>query len=152
MGRWNLMPFVFAVLGVLFLIVAINGTQSQLFTLLKSEFVGTNSFVPWASAIIILGLIGYAKPVKPISDALIGLILLALLLANKGGFFAQFNSALKNPVAPSAANGATTATSLSPDATSAPFYSPSLSGGQTVTTPQGETMTVPPWTNAPGGF
>lgn len=108
------MPFVFAVLGVLFLIVAINGTQATLWSLLKSEFVGTNSFIPWASAIIILGLIGYAKPVKPIADGLIGLILLALILANKGGFFAQFNNALRNPVAPATPGNSPATAGVSP--------------------------------------
>lgn len=100
------MPFVFIILGLLFLVVAIRGTQAQFFALLRSEFVGANSFVPWASAIVILGLIGYARPVRPVTDALIGLIILAMLLANRGGFFAQFNSALRNPVAPDASGSA----------------------------------------------
>ena len=96
------MPFVFIFLGLLFLVVAVRGTQGQMFTLLKSEFVGTNSFVPWASSIVVLGLIGYARPIRPITDSLIGLILLVILLANHGGFFTQFNNAIRNPVAPAA--------------------------------------------------
>lgn len=91
------MPFVFIVLGLVFLVTAIRGTQGQMFALVKSEFVGTNSFVPWASSILILGAIGYAKPVRPVTDAMIGLILLAMLLGNKGGFFAKFNDAIRNP-------------------------------------------------------
>jgi hypothetical protein len=96
------MPFVFLFLGMLLLVTAIRGTQGDLFALLKSEFVGKSSFFPWAAAIIILGAIGYIRPIRPISDALIGLVILVIILANKGGVFAQFNTALSAPVTPSA--------------------------------------------------
>ncbi len=94
------MPFVFVVIGILFLVTAIRGTQGAMFTLLKSEFVGSNSFVPWAAAIFILGALGYSKTVRPVADAMIGLVFLAMILANKGGFFSQLNNQLRNPVAP----------------------------------------------------
>lgn len=94
------MPFVFIVIGILFLVVAIQGTQAQLVALLKSEFVGSNSFLPWAAAIVILAAIGYAKPVRPIADAFIGLIILVMILANKGGFFTALNNQIHNPTAP----------------------------------------------------
>lgn len=96
------MPFVFVIIGLLFLITAIRGTQNDMFALVKSEFWGTNSFVPWAAAIFILGAIGYARPVRPIADAMIGLVILVMVLANKGGFFTAFNNAIRNPVAPAA--------------------------------------------------
>lgn len=95
------MPFVFVVIGLLFLVVAIRGTQAEMFALLKSEFVGTNSFVPWVAALLILGSLGYAKPIRPITDAMMGLIILVMILANKGGFFAAFNRQIDNPTAPS---------------------------------------------------
>jgi hypothetical protein len=103
------MPFVFVVMGLLFLVVAVRGTQDTLFSLVKSEFTGSGSFIPWAAAIFILGAIGYAKPVKPIADAMIGLVLLAMILNNKGGIFKQFETQIANPTAvnvAAASNGA----------------------------------------------
>lgn len=97
------MPFIFLLLGVAFLIVAVRGTQDTLFGLLKSEFVGTNSFVPWISSILILGALGYAKPIRPVAHAMIGLIILTMILTSKGGVFSKFNQAIRNPVAPAQA-------------------------------------------------
>lgn len=96
------MPFVLLFLGILFFVVSIQGTQTNLFTLLKSEFVGSNSFVVWAAALIVIGLLGYIKPIKPISHAFMVLIVLVLVLANGQKFVGNFNSAIRAPTAPSA--------------------------------------------------
>lgn len=133
------MPFVFAVLGLLFLVVAIQGTQSEAFTLIKGEFTGSNSFVVFAAAIAILGALAYIKPFRPIALSFIMLVVLVMVLANKGGFFAQFNAALRAPVTPTATPVAsTTATTAATAAQPAPVTSPAASqaavfGG--VTTP-----------------
>jgi hypothetical protein len=101
---WSLrVPFVLLVLGILFFVVSLQGTQGSLFALLKSEFVGTNSFVVWAAAFVIIGLLGYIKPIRPITHAFLVLMLLVLILTNGKGFFSQFNSALASPVTPSVA-------------------------------------------------
>jgi hypothetical protein len=100
------MPFVFLVFGLLFLVIAVRGTQSAAFKLLASEFSGPNSFVPWAAAILILGAIGYARPLRKPADAMIGLVFLGMILTNKGGFFSQLNAAIRNPVAPAPDAGA----------------------------------------------
>lgn len=94
------MPFVLLALGILFLVVSYQNTQSDLFALLKSEFSGSNSFLVWASAFIILGLIAYIKPVRPIAHGFMVLLVLVLVLANHGGFFKEFNNAIRNPKAP----------------------------------------------------
>ena len=104
------MPFVLLALGILFFIVSLQGTQGSLFDLLKSEFVGTNSFVVWAAAFVIIGLLGYIKPIRPITHAFLVLMLLVLVLTNGKGFFSQFNSALRSPTAPTASTGGTTPT------------------------------------------
>ena len=95
------MPFVLIALGVLFLVVSIQGTQGDLFALLKSEFVGSNSFLPWVAALLILGLLGYIRPIRPITHAFMLLVLLVLVLANGGKVFGRFNAAIRSPVAPS---------------------------------------------------
>ena len=106
------MPFVFLIVGVLFLVLARNGTQGDFETLLKSEFSGQHSFFVWASAIVILGLIGFFKPVRPITDAMIGLIVLVLILKNQG-LFRQLNAALNAPVAPAVTAPAATPAQIS---------------------------------------
>jgi hypothetical protein len=122
------MPFILIALGILFLVVAVQGTQGTLFTLLKSEFVGNNSFVVFAAAFVVLGLIAYIKPVRPVAHALMALVFLVLLLTNGKGFFSQFNAALKNPVAPSAASNTST---------------PSLTAGSPVTLYGGSGTVLP---------
>ena len=105
------MPFAFIGLGLLLLVVAIRGTQNDLFVLLKSEFTGSNSFPVWALAIVLLGAVGYIKPLRPISDGLLFLVLLVIVLKNGGDIFAKFDTAVAHPVAPSepAASTASTA-------------------------------------------
>lgn len=135
------MPLVFIVLGILFLVVSIRGTQGELWDLLKSEFQGQNGFVVWASAILILGFIGYWKRIRPVSDAGIGLIFLVLILSN-GGFFAKFNQAIRNPSAAAV--------------TAAQSYYPNIPGGAQsailggVPLTQGQASAQTPET-APGG-
>ncbi len=93
------MPFVFIVLGIGLLIVAIRGTQATAATLLKSEFSGAGSFLPWVISIAILCAVGFIKPVRPIADAMVGLIIMVMLIGSDKSFFAQFNQQIRNPVA-----------------------------------------------------
>ena len=115
------MPFVLLALGILFLVVSIKGTQGDLFDLLKSEFAGSNSFIVWASALIILGLLAYIKPIRPIVHAFMVLLVLVLVLANHGHFFTQFNQAIRNPTAPPQSNaGAPSPSTTGSNAQAAP--------------------------------
>ena len=118
------MPFVLLALGILFFIVSIQGTQGSLFSLLKSEFVGSNSFVVWAAAFVIIGLLGYIKPIRPITHAFLVLMLLVLVLTNGKGFFSQFNSAIRSPIAPTGA----TPTGTTSGAIAAPVSSSNFLG------------------------
>lgn len=108
------MPFVLLGVGVLFLVVAVRGTQGDFYKLLKSEFAGSNSFIPWIAAILVLGLAGYIKPIRPVTHAFIVLIILVLILANGGKVFGQFNDAIKSPVAPSTSPPAPAGQGLQP--------------------------------------
>jgi hypothetical protein len=86
-------------------VIAVRGTQATALGLLESEFTGTGSFVPWIIAIIILCSIGYIKPVRPLADSFVGLLLLAIVIgAYKKGtnIFAAFNQQIRNPVAAAA--------------------------------------------------
>lgn len=101
------MPFVLAIIGVMLMISAIQGTTGTLFSLLKSDFTGSDNFVLWIVAIMIVGSIGYIKKIQPISDAFLALILVVLFLSNKG-FFAQFMTAIQNPVQATASTSSST--------------------------------------------
>lgn len=94
------MPFVLLLVGVLCLIVAVKGTQGTLYDLLKAEFTGTNNFVVWAAAIMVLGLLGYIKPIRPVTHAFIALIVLVMILANGSGVFSKLGTAFAHPNAP----------------------------------------------------
>lgn len=98
------MPFVFIVVGIGLVVVAIRGTQATAFQLLQSEFSGPNSFVKWALALFILGGLGYVPVIRPITRALLLLVLLVIFLKNGKGLFAQFNTQVANPTASGGAN------------------------------------------------
>lgn len=95
------MPFALLIIGVVFIVSAINNTQSQLVVLLKNDFTGQANFVYWLAALLIIGAIGYVEKLKPVSDGLLVLIILVLLLSRgnpkfntAGGFFQQLTAAL----------------------------------------------------------
>jgi hypothetical protein len=88
------MPYVLIIVGAVILVTAINGTTGQLGTMLRADIFGSHGFIYWFLAILVIGAIGYIKPFKKLSDWLLVLVVLVLFLANKGGVFAQFNTAL----------------------------------------------------------
>lgn len=116
------MPFVIAFIAIIMVAIGVRGHAKDAGDLLQSEFTGSNSFVSWFLAIMILGLIGYYKPVRPVADAMLGLVIVAILLtkanpnAAGGGFFAQLNDAFKTATAVPAQNvtGGTTTTTTNP--------------------------------------
>lgn len=83
------MPFAFLIVGLVMVIASVRGTSAQLFSLLKNDFTGTNSFTAWLLAILAVGSLGYIKPLQPLSRGFLVLLVIVLLLSN-GGFFEQF--------------------------------------------------------------
>lgn len=98
------MPFVVAFLGIMLLAIGLRGRAGDAGKLLASEFTGPNSFIQWFLAVMILGLLGYFKPVRPFADAMLGLVILAIILTKgnpsnaQGGFFKQLENAFQNTV------------------------------------------------------
>lgn len=97
------MPLILIAVGAALVIAAIRGTlqgstsSPGLLDLLYSDFVGPGNFFAWIAAIGLVGVVGYAKPLRPVSDAFIFLIIVVFILAaNKGGkdFFSSFNAQL----------------------------------------------------------
>lgn len=87
------MPFALLAIGLLLVIAAYNNTQTVLAAQLKKDFSGNTGFIMWIAAILIVGAIGYIRPLQTVSRAFLGLILVVIFLTN-AGFFSQFNAAL----------------------------------------------------------
>lgn len=75
-------------------VVGIRNTQGQLGTLLVGDFTGTPNFFYWVVALFIIGAFGYINELKAPSDAMLALVIIAILLSNRG-FFAQFTAQLQ---------------------------------------------------------
>ena len=97
------MPFAFIIIGLVLLISGVRNTTDQLTTLVKGDFTGQNSYIRWTFAILVIGAIGYIKQIEPISRMFLVLVVIVLILSNKG-VFASFNSQLFSPVNPSSPN------------------------------------------------
>ena len=77
------MPFALFVVGVWLLIAGVRNTAGPattpgtLFALLHGDFTGSDNFAYWFLAIVLIGSIGYIKPLRPLSSAF--LVLLCVL-------------------------------------------------------------------------
>jgi len=96
------MPFIILIIGIVLVVAAIRDTQSMLFTALVND---VPAFSVWFAAILILGAIGFIAPLKPLSKALLILILVVLVLRNYQAIIAGFNGAWQGE-----AKGATNST------------------------------------------
>lgn len=99
------MPYALVIAGIVLTIAGVRNTHRALFSLLSNDFTGNNSFIWWALSILGIGAIGYVQNLRPLANAFLALLLIVLILANKG-VFQQFTQALKNPIPPAPIGGA----------------------------------------------
>ncbi len=113
------MPFVFLIIGVMLLVIGLRGQSQAATTLLKDEFTGSGSFIQWFIAIMVLGLVGYYKPIRPLTDGLIGLVILTMILneQTKNNIFKAFETALQNTTPSPSGNAASSNATVSGAAT-----------------------------------
>ena len=90
------MPLALILIGILFLTASVRGDKCDgqqcsdlLFSTLKEDFTGPNNFLYWGIALWLIGAAGYYKPLKPLSNAFLGLVILVLFISNRG-FFQKF--------------------------------------------------------------
>lgn len=115
------MPFALIVIGVLIFFTALNGTAGPFGKQVYNDLFGTNGgFVYWVAGIVIVGLIGYIPSLKKPSDTFMVLIILAMLLHNKG-FFQQLQQGLQTGAGGSTATGATSGSTSAAQPTSGLF-------------------------------
>lgn len=91
------MPYVLIVAGLILSVAGARGTQSNLFTLIKGDFTGNQSFVWWFLSILGIGALGYVTDLRKFANAFLALVLLVLILAqNKNGnLFQNFINSVK---------------------------------------------------------
>lgn len=90
------MPIVFLFIGILLIVSAINNKLPELKTLVGEDFApsdGSVGFHIWIVALFVAGSLGYVKAFRPVANAFIALILVSLILSNRG-FFANFQKAI----------------------------------------------------------
>lgn len=96
------MPFAFLIVGAMFIVAGVRGTDSQLFSLIKGDFTSTDkqpSFISWLFVILLIGSLGYIEPIKPVSRAFLVLVIIVLFLSN-GGFFDKLVSGIEGASQP----------------------------------------------------
>jgi hypothetical protein len=108
------MPIVFAVAGLLLIVSGVRGTvissdasKPSLVGLVKQDFTGQPNYFEWVVAIVLIGAIGYIPKMEPISRAFMALVIVGMLLSNKG-FFAQLKALSKQSALTTQPTGAGT--------------------------------------------
>ena len=92
------MAWGFLFIGMMLLIAAWKKKHKELFALLKDDFTGDGNFFYWVLAIIILAALGTYRPIRPVTDAFLGLVILVIIIApyRKGrDIFSEFRSQIK---------------------------------------------------------
>jgi hypothetical protein len=87
------MPFILLLFGGMFVIAGYQKSAPCLFHQLGQDFNPHSQFWRFALGIGIVGAAGYIKPIRPIANGFLALVLVLLVLHN-GKFFQQFTAQL----------------------------------------------------------
>lgn len=100
------MPYAIILIGAVLLVSGIRGTYSDLWQLVRGDFSGTDSYLAWVAAIAVIGGIGYVPKLKPLSVALLTLLLIVLVLTREkgGGVFEKLQAYIQAGIPGSAGN------------------------------------------------
>ena len=94
------MPYALVIIGLLMIITGVLNTYAAFASQLQSDFTGPGNFVFWVIALGSVGALGYVDSLRTFSHYFMALILIALILNNKG-VFANFQKAIQSgPIAP----------------------------------------------------
>lgn len=95
------MPILMLFLGALSLDLAYRGTEHEFAKVLFSD-LGNAQFWAWGGSIIAIGALGYYSPARRISELGMALVILAMVLSNKG-LFPRLTQLATHPPQPSKA-------------------------------------------------
>jgi len=99
------MPLLFLGIGTVLILTGLKGDPAKLWSLIQGDFTGTNNFIYWLIAILVLGSLGYVESLKGLSRLFVILLMIVLLLDNKG-FFTQLQAFINSTqAAPAATKG-----------------------------------------------
>jgi hypothetical protein len=144
------MPFAIMFVGLILLITGVRGTVTPLGGQLQKDFTGSQSFVMWALAIVLVGFAGYVPELRRLSHWFLALIVLSMVLANgRNGLFAKFMAQIK--AGPSASPGGA---AIGPSGSSESAISNALVGAASEgwKSPAGAGTGWQPWCAEPNTF
>lgn len=107
------MPFALLIIGAVLLVASVRDKQSDLFSLIKGDFTGSDNFVYWTLSILLIGALGYVPSLQKLSRLFMALVVVVLFL-HKQGFFAQFQQQISAPLT-GGGNQATSTTPTTPN-------------------------------------
>jgi hypothetical protein len=84
------MPFALITIGLIMIVTGVKGTQGMMAAQLRSDATG---FITWVVAIGAIGALGYVEKLRTFSHYFMALVLIAMLLSNRG-FFAELQKAI----------------------------------------------------------
>lgn len=122
------MPFAMLLIGALLIVAGIRNQLSPLGALLAKDFSGQGNFLYWVAGIGAVGAIGDYAPFKNASRLFLVLIVLSMVVADKG-FFAQLQSALADIATPAPASEASVGVATSDVGGASTSVTSSLVGG-----------------------
>lgn len=79
-------------ISIIIMVAAYKGTHPDLFAVLKDDFTGSNNFVYWVLAVVIVVAIGNIKQLKRVSDAFLVLLVIVIIVAQYRGGTDLLNS------------------------------------------------------------
>lgn len=135
------MPFVIIIIGVMVLLSAIKGSYQAFGNQIAADLQGQSTsattgkapvgYIYWVSSIVAIGLVGYYSPLQKFSRTFMLLILVGMVLANRG-LFQQLSTALK--AGPQQSAGSTSASAAPSTATGSIPQSQISSGNNMLST------------------
>jgi hypothetical protein len=95
----NIMAYALVFIALILIVTGVKGTSGAMLTTLKGDIAPTSGgvthgYLAWLVAIFILGGIGYYGPMKRFMDAMLLLIVLAFVLAQKTGLWTNLTAAV----------------------------------------------------------
>ena len=88
------MVLILLIIGGILIVAAFRNSQGSLFTALYQDIP---AFVVWAAAIFAIGAIGFIPGLKPVSRAILALVLTVIVLRNYQQIIAGFQNVWQNP-------------------------------------------------------
>lgn len=86
------MGFALIIIGLVLVLSAVRNETDELNAILADDFLGRGgqgSYFTWVVAMLLIGAIGVYKPLRPVSDGFLALVIVVLLIGNEG-FFSKF--------------------------------------------------------------